>query len=753
VSQNGGNCVTADAVSGPAWDWAHVGWLQSQTMGDGSGGAAGVATIEGEAGSAVSDQTVEDSLAPRPKWQLRPDEPRRSKRRFTWAALIATTVVAVPYLWVLWGPWESPNPLRKTVFEGNFYDLQARAMFHGHLWLAKGAIGIEAFVHGGHEYTYFGLFPSLIRMPVLLVTSRLDGKLTAPAMLLAWLLTAMFVSLLIWRVRILIRGAAPLGRLEASALGVLIATALGGTIVVFLAATPFVFNEDLAWSICLTIGSLFALLGVVERPSWGRVITSFVLILCANLDRATTGWACVVAAGLIGIWFGLGRLGREHRRWCLPMIGVGAVSLAISCAVNYSKFGVLFGVSNFEQVWTHVNAYRQKFLAANHNAEEGVIFVRSNVLAYLRPDGIRITPNFPFITLPASPATALGGVLFDRRYRTASLPASTPLLFGLSLWGLITAFRPKPIGRVAATRILLLSAGSAGAALLLWGYIAPRYLGDFVPFLVLGSAVAMIDIWRRLRRHSREARLVVLAAISLVAAYSIVANFGMAITPNEEWTTAQVLNYANAQKTASDITGHSLRGQVRRGSELPPWAPADEYFIVGDCDGLYISNGEDYSTVPSQQFQRTTWMAVERGHAFEHTFRVTAAAPPPGRLVTRPLVTIGKREVAVTVRRAPDPRFVQLIFGQVGASGADNGRPVLVPVHSTQLVTVVTDPATRLINVTMGGRTIFTRHVEMGRPSAAGGPTQLAGSSSPLSVVNETASSPQPTLCQSLNNR
>ena len=29
--------------------------------------------------------------------------------------------------------------------------------------------------------------------------------------------------------------------------------------------TPFVFNEDIAWSICLTVGSIFALLGVLER--------------------------------------------------------------------------------------------------------------------------------------------------------------------------------------------------------------------------------------------------------------------------------------------------------------------------------------------------------------------------------------------------------------------------------------------------------------------------------------------------------
>ena len=67
-------------------------------------------------------------------------------------------------------------------------------MFHGHLSLANGALGLEGFVHAGRTYTYFGLFPSIIRIPILLVTSSLDGKLTATSILLAWLLTGLFAA-------------------------------------------------------------------------------------------------------------------------------------------------------------------------------------------------------------------------------------------------------------------------------------------------------------------------------------------------------------------------------------------------------------------------------------------------------------------------------------------------------------------------------------------------------------------------------
>ncbi len=91
------------------------------------------------------------------------------------AVLVGTAVVLLPLLCVLWDLWNgSVNPLRGVPYD-NFYDLQARAMFHGHLNLPPGNMGIEAFVHDGRQYTYFGIFPSLLRMPFLLVTTASTG--------------------------------------------------------------------------------------------------------------------------------------------------------------------------------------------------------------------------------------------------------------------------------------------------------------------------------------------------------------------------------------------------------------------------------------------------------------------------------------------------------------------------------------------------------------------------------------------------
>jgi hypothetical protein len=586
-------------------------------------------------------------------------------------------------------------------------------------------------------------------MPVLLVTSSLDGKLNAPYMLLAWLLTGLFSSLLLWRVRFLVRGDSPMSRMEATGFGVLTATVMGGTIWMLLAATPFVFNEDIAWSICLTLGSIFALLGVVERPSWGRVVASGVLILCANFDRATTGWACAVGAGLVSLWFLFGLGGRDNRRWFVPVFAAGLIPVVISCAVNYAKFGVLFGVSNAEQVWTHMNAYRQRFLAANHNAEEGVIFVPTNLVTYFRPDGLSFSRVFPFITLPASPPTAVGGVLFDRLYRTASLPASTPLLFLLSAWGLVTAFRPRAVGQVARTRLLLLAAGGAAAALMLWGYISPRYLGDFVPFIVLASAVATADIFRRLEGRRRSVRAAAVGILTVGAVFSIAANVGMAVAPNEEWTTTQVLNYVEGQKSVSDLTGHPLQAKVIRASALPPWGPAGQLYVVGDCDGLYVSNGENYSTVPSEQFQRTTWMTVQLGPAFQHDFHITVKSPTAG-VASVPLVNAGQDTLRMNAAPTTDPHRVSLTFSLYrGASPLAGGISYEVDSRSAHTVTVTTDAVKHQFAASIDGVTLLATTMTNEEPIRVAS-TTTASQGTPRALQVSQEHSPRPALCESL---
>ncbi len=359
---------------------------------------------------------------------------------------MALGAVSLPYLWILWDLWTSTADAFRSVAPANFYDLQARAMLAGHLYVPNGSLGIEAFVHGGHQYTYFGLFPSLLRMPVLVLTHQFDGRLTAPSLLLAWLVTGLFASLLLWRVRVLARGDAALGLAEAVCSGVLVASVTGGSVLLYLAASPKVTHEDVAWSVALAIPTVFALLGVLERPSTGRVAVSGVLVLATALNRSTTGYACIIGALLVAGWFAFSKGEAAHRRWAAPMAGVGLVALAVTCLVNWAKLGMPLGLSEADQVWTHVNAHRRYYLASNGGNAFGLKFLPTTLLAYLDPAGLHVSTGLP-VPVPADLPRPRGGKRSPRRDVSDGQP---PRLHAAGLpAGLLGADRrlPTPVDR------------------------------------------------------------------------------------------------------------------------------------------------------------------------------------------------------------------------------------------------------------------------------------------------------------------
>ena len=224
-------------------------------------------------GGSLAGGTAATLEVPGPPGTEPPPRPDPSLRRFTVAAVAGLVVASVPFLWVLWDLWTGKvDLLRKEAYQTDFYDRQARALFHGHLFVQTGSLGIEGFVHDHRTYTYFGVFPSLLRMPILAVTSSLDGKLTAPSMLLGWSWRRCSVPCSSGASGSSSRGPVLLGRAEAASYGVLLASVGTGSVLVYLASTPFVYNEDLIWSAALTIASLFTLLGVLERPRRPRVV-------------------------------------------------------------------------------------------------------------------------------------------------------------------------------------------------------------------------------------------------------------------------------------------------------------------------------------------------------------------------------------------------------------------------------------------------------------------------------------------------
>jgi hypothetical protein len=480
--------------------------------------------------------------------------------------------------------------------------VQARALLHGHLSLPPGSIGWEAFVHNGRTYTYFGIFPSLLRIPVFLFTHSLDGRVTALSTLVSWLVTAIFGTLLIWRVRIVTRGDAPLGWAEATSYGILIFSILAGSVLVSLASTINVYGEDEAWSIALACGSFFALVGVVERPSWGRVTTCGVLILLTNLNRGTTGYACVLATILIAVWFALGRAGPERKRWAVPVLLAGLVALLVGCAIDVARFSVPFGYPVSEQLLYQVFGFSK----INGGHFFSLNFLPATLYSYLSPTNLRITPVFPYLALPALLSHPIAHTSLFNSGNTSSVPASMPLLFGLGVWGAATVLgRHRPM-IVRSFRILIVAAAASAGAMLIYGAIYERFLGDFMPLLILTSAIGLSDIWCRLDHKPRSVQLL-LPSLSVVALFGFVANMGIAIVPQGGWSQTQLAHYVQTVRDVGDITGdRQLSGYLIRANSLPAIAPMDQVFIEGRCRALYIAD----QAVPNGI--NNPWLQIER---------------------------------------------------------------------------------------------------------------------------------------------
>jgi hypothetical protein len=622
------------------------------------------------------------------------------RRRFTIACSVGFGIVTIPFTWILFVLWNGSFDLFRNAYPngyaGNFYSLQARAILTGHLYVPKGSLAIEAWVHGGHDYTYFGVFPSLLRIPVLVITHSYDGRLTALSLFAAWLATGVWSSMLVWRVRTMVRGVRALGRTEAIAYGVIMTSITGGSVLLFLGSTPFVFSEDKAWSVALAAGAFLSLLGMMESPTWGRVATSAAFLVCLNLTRITEGYAGVLAAAFVALWFVMGKGGREQRRWWLPVAGVAVATVATGAAINLAKFGVAFGLPVNDYVAFHL--LHEQSINGGHYFDPR--YFPTDVVTYLKPWGIRLTSVFPYVTLPGSPPRSIGGVPFDNKLRTASLSASMPVAFVLGCVGVVSVCRRLVDAHMRMLRLLLVAAATGMVGVLFYGWIANRYLADFLPFLILAGAVGTMVVLRWCDERSSRFQHGTLAVVGAVGVFSVLANVGIAITPTEAFQPAQSGAFLRAQIAFSDVTGHPLAGWIERGHRLPDWTPAGTWFIAGDCAALYVSDGEDYHGVLNQLAEHRSWVPVEHGSGFDRGYRVMFGPADPVSSAVVPLAGVGASAVSMqVVRFGPSHRIVTFTVADVRHPASS--LPMEVGVGAANFVNVSFDRFRGLVDVSM----------------------------------------------------
>ena len=615
------------------------------------------------------------------------------------------------FAWVL---FEGRFGLARPRYTTNFFDLQGRAFLAGRLDIRPvKALGIEAIMTGRRAYVYFGPVPSIIRLPVLALTHRFDGRLGQPSMLLAAMVLAWALARLVTAARLTLRGTDQVSH-EAWWTATWVVIGLCGTVVVYLGSLSLAYHEAILWGIALALVAYDALVRFMLAPSTRRAVLVGATAGVAFLTRASIGMGPVVAAGLLAVvalwraWHYRQRPTPDEigRQWWRLGIGTG-LGIVIYVALNLARFHTLYQLPLDRQVYSHINASRKATLAANGGSLFGLKFMPTALLQYLRPDNLRLVRSFPYVDF-GHRATVLGGVTFDTVSRSSSLTVTTPVFVAAALIGIAVLLRRR--GATLAVWVLPLVGAALGTvAALDIAFIAHRYLGDLLPAVVLPAAIG----WAWIATSPvdptpgrRRVRRLGLGLVGVLACWSVFANVGLAILQQRGYSARTPADLAGFVSRQLDWPGSVVVTRSDALDRAETTAEDGALRIVGSCDALYRSDGEAWILVeggttryrlnPGQVADTTRGRPLIERHGDRvlisgDSFRTTVAVP------TGPAtVDVVSDRAADTIEVVIDRRVVFSLDGGTGADADPSTAPVGSSVAGSLLPTPVCDRVQRL---------------------------------------------------------
>lgn len=651
------------------------------------------------------------------------------RKRFFLACACGSGIGAVVFTWMLTAGSRNLFEWQKM---GSFYDAQAHALLEGRWDVPQQVLGIESFTVEGKAYLYQGPLPALLRMPIVAFGDRLDGRLTQLSMLVAYVVIALVLAKLSWRARSMVRRHEPVTVSEMIGLGSFMALLLGGSSLLYLASRAWVYHEALMWGVAFSLAALNSLLAYRIEPSRRRLALVTIFTTAALLSRASIGLGplaglalvCALDLGKARPWQsfrrGTGTTLRSTVRSTWHLVLAPGIPLGIYALVNAIKFGTLFSIPFATQGFTLVDPARREMLAANNGTLFGLQFIPTSIWHYLNPAALGFSRRFPFIDFPPIPGRVFGEVQFDLIDRTASVPASLPVLCVLSLLGVAAVVRERRSARdrqssLRPLHVPLLGATAGGLTILPFGYIAHRYLADLFPLLALSSIVGFHILARRradptllagLRRSSASGAVVVGLGLA-----TFVINLSLGLVFQRAYSSdvppSRVAGMVGFQQEVDARMGRRLGGfrppSVQVHEQLPDTGASGALVIVGDCEGLYLNDGMIVNSV-----KLTPWVPVERTAATGlHRANARFSRRAPGTSETVVTFRDGTEHAAVTATHVDEGHLRFALSGSSRFGFAARMLPVPVEMDRTYVLEVVADHRLRSLIVKLDERIVL----------------------------------------------
>jgi len=394
----------------------------------------------------------------------------------------------------------------RDLYLGDFFDAQGDSLLHGRLDVPRETIAMEAFIVNGRSYGYFGITPSLFRLPLNALFPAYKGRWAPLSELAA---CALFLGAAFGFVREVRRAIFPECPLDSTfnVLSALFLVALGmGSTTIFLLSRPVVFHEVLIWSVALSLVSLLLIFKYWNRGGVGLLASANVFALLAMHTRPVAGCAALLACAVMPVL--RYRSASDGASGARPFScrgkeviwGVLFVMLVFGSylAVTYAKFGTFSGLP----VKYHVQ-YNPQRLAAINGSMFHLNNVSWNMENYFGVAGWKL----PFADNKARyireclimskrnhPEASIDGV-----EAFMSIPVALSALAILSLIGIAGCIRKgrKGLGMTSLSLSTLLGP----VTLLFFVYISYRYYHEYLLWMSCAGAAGICVLRTTISRH------------------------------------------------------------------------------------------------------------------------------------------------------------------------------------------------------------------------------------------------------------
>jgi hypothetical protein len=435
-------------------------------------------------------------------------------RAISWIALLI--MIPVVFFFTTQGTWDLTRQNQSGGWSARFFMAQAESMLlHARLDVDPRDIQSECFERDSLCYGYFGVTPSLLRIPFLGVLRYLDSALT-PLYLGIAVLLAYWAALQILQrsLRHFIDSTRP--RTPVLGYAIIGALALGPGGTLLFVTRPAVYEEATAWGVAFFLLALNHVWAWYSRESRGLVPAVLFAIAAANA-RPTAATACgVLGLVVAALWYFSDSYqalnsSRSRRRVLVAAACLSLLPGLTAGGVFWLKLRTPIPDLRLNEQVPEAPFWRA-ILEKNGGRTAGLVFTPTELVAYFRPDAVTRRREWPFFNFrfPREPILWVpplpeGGAYVER---VTSLTATMPLPWIVNLlvaiWLSLEGWRLAAIRRRGASSSrappltreewllaagLLASAAAMAALTVTTVGITNRYLADFFATSVVGVAL------------------------------------------------------------------------------------------------------------------------------------------------------------------------------------------------------------------------------------------------------------------------